>query len=112
MKALEEIRENQIRIDMTLGPVEEAYGILQKFQVSTFCLLAMACYQCIQSGVANGGNCLKYQVLVFCIARRACAADRSASSMLLNTANRLTYPQIGLLVVCYLMLPTDRGAFR
>ena len=35
MKALEEIRENQIRIDMTLGPVEEAYAILTKFQVCT-----------------------------------------------------------------------------
>ena len=35
MKALEEIREQQISIDMTLGPVEEAYGLLQKFQVTT-----------------------------------------------------------------------------
>lgn len=34
MKALSDIREQQIRIDMTLGPVEEAYGMLQKFQVS------------------------------------------------------------------------------
>lgn len=34
MKALEEIRENQIKIDMTLGPVEEAYAILAKFQVT------------------------------------------------------------------------------
>lgn len=33
MKSLEEIRENQIKIDMTLGPVEEAYAILQKFQI-------------------------------------------------------------------------------
>jgi len=34
MKALEEIREEQIRIDMTLGPVEEAYGLIQKYNVS------------------------------------------------------------------------------
>lgn len=34
MKALSEIREQHIMIDMTLGPVEEAYGLLQKSQVS------------------------------------------------------------------------------
>jgi len=34
MKALAEIRQEQIKIDMTLGPVDEAYSILQKFQVS------------------------------------------------------------------------------
>lgn len=33
MKALEEIRENYIRIDMTLGPIEEAYSLIQHFQV-------------------------------------------------------------------------------
>nr|XP_054755650.1 high affinity cAMP-specific and IBMX-insensitive 3',5'-cyclic phosphodiesterase 8A-like [Lytechinus pictus] len=34
MAALEMIRQQDIRIDMTLGPIEEAYSMLQKFQVS------------------------------------------------------------------------------
>ncbi|XP_030832172.1 dynein heavy chain 8, axonemal [Strongylocentrotus purpuratus] len=34
MSALETIRQEDIRIDMTLGPIEEAYSMLQKFQVS------------------------------------------------------------------------------
>ncbi|XP_077985364.1 dynein axonemal heavy chain 8-like [Glandiceps talaboti] len=34
MGALEDIRNNDIRIDMTLGPIEEAYAMLAKFQVS------------------------------------------------------------------------------
>ncbi|XP_072165822.1 dynein axonemal heavy chain 8-like [Diadema setosum] len=34
MNALEMIRQQEIRIDMTLGPIEEAYAMLQKFQVA------------------------------------------------------------------------------
>ncbi|XP_074653701.1 dynein axonemal heavy chain 8-like [Tubulanus polymorphus] len=34
MAALEDIRQNQIRIDMNLGPIEETYAMLQKFQVN------------------------------------------------------------------------------
>ncbi|XP_070548103.1 dynein axonemal heavy chain 8-like [Ptychodera flava] len=34
MSALEDIRNNDIRIDMTLGPIEESYAMLAKFQVS------------------------------------------------------------------------------
>ncbi|PIK45719.1 hypothetical protein BSL78_17425 [Apostichopus japonicus] len=33
MEALENIRQEDIKIDMTLGPVEEAYSMLQKFNV-------------------------------------------------------------------------------
>ncbi|EDO32004.1 predicted protein [Nematostella vectensis] len=34
MAALEDVRQNEIRIDMTLGPVEEAYAMLNKFEVA------------------------------------------------------------------------------
>ncbi|CAH1796663.1 unnamed protein product [Owenia fusiformis] len=34
MAALEDIRKQQIRIDMNLGPIEEAYSMLQKFGVN------------------------------------------------------------------------------
>ncbi|XP_033641432.1 dynein heavy chain 8, axonemal-like [Asterias rubens] len=34
MGALEDLRQNEIRIDMILGPIEEAYNMLQKFQVN------------------------------------------------------------------------------
>ncbi|KAK3736698.1 hypothetical protein QZH41_011488 [Actinostola sp. cb2023] len=34
MAALEEMRQNEIRIDMTLGPIEEAYSMLNKFEVA------------------------------------------------------------------------------
>ncbi|XP_071944819.1 dynein axonemal heavy chain 8-like [Antedon mediterranea] len=34
MAALRDIRMNEIRIDMTLSPIEEAYSLLQKFQVT------------------------------------------------------------------------------
>ncbi|XP_064651602.1 dynein axonemal heavy chain 8-like [Lineus longissimus] len=34
MAALDDIRQNQIRIDMVLGPIEETYAMLQKFQVN------------------------------------------------------------------------------
>ncbi|XP_059138117.1 LOW QUALITY PROTEIN: dynein axonemal heavy chain 8 [Peromyscus eremicus] len=33
MEALSCIRENEIQMDMTLGPIEEAYGILNRFEV-------------------------------------------------------------------------------
>uniref|UniRef100_H2ZXC8 AAA+ ATPase domain-containing protein n=1 Tax=Latimeria chalumnae TaxID=7897 RepID=H2ZXC8_LATCH len=33
MEALAEIRDNEIQTDMTLGPIEEAYGILNRFEV-------------------------------------------------------------------------------
>ena len=34
MEALLEIRENQIRIDMTIGPVEETYALLNKLELT------------------------------------------------------------------------------
>lgn len=34
MGALEAIRHEQIHIDMSLGPIEEAYAMLQKFNVA------------------------------------------------------------------------------
>ncbi|XP_023932850.1 dynein heavy chain 8, axonemal [Lingula anatina] len=34
MEGLEDIRQNQIRIDMTLGPIEEAYAMLAKYNIS------------------------------------------------------------------------------
>jgi dynein heavy chain len=34
MGTLENIRCNQIRIDMCLGPIEETYAMLQKFHVN------------------------------------------------------------------------------
>ncbi|XP_019624088.1 PREDICTED: dynein heavy chain 8, axonemal-like [Branchiostoma belcheri] len=34
MEALEDVRQNMIRIDMSLGPIEEAYAMLQKYDVS------------------------------------------------------------------------------
>ncbi|XP_046878072.1 dynein axonemal heavy chain 8-like [Hypomesus transpacificus] len=33
MEALAHIRDSEIKIDMTLGPIEEAYGILNRFEV-------------------------------------------------------------------------------
>uniref|UniRef100_A0AAZ3PJI0 AAA+ ATPase domain-containing protein n=1 Tax=Oncorhynchus tshawytscha TaxID=74940 RepID=A0AAZ3PJI0_ONCTS len=33
MEALSKIRDSEIKIDMTLGPIEEAYGILNRFEV-------------------------------------------------------------------------------
>ncbi|XP_069055280.1 dynein axonemal heavy chain 8 isoform X2 [Lepisosteus oculatus] len=33
MEALSNVRESEIQIDMTLGPIEEAYGILNRFEV-------------------------------------------------------------------------------
>ncbi|XP_077876201.1 dynein axonemal heavy chain 8 isoform X2 [Ictidomys tridecemlineatus] len=33
MEALSAIRDNEIQMDMTLGPIEEAYGILNRFEV-------------------------------------------------------------------------------
>ena len=34
MEALLEIRENQIRIDMTIAPVEESYALLNKLELT------------------------------------------------------------------------------
>ena len=34
MNALMEIRDNEIRIDMTITPIEEAYGMLHKYNLS------------------------------------------------------------------------------
>jgi dynein heavy chain len=34
MTALQEIRENQIRIDMTIGPVEESYSMLNRYEIA------------------------------------------------------------------------------
>ena len=33
MAALTEIRENEIRIDMTITPIEEAYAMLNKYNI-------------------------------------------------------------------------------
>uniref|UniRef100_A0A8B9I210 Dynein axonemal heavy chain 5 n=1 Tax=Anser brachyrhynchus TaxID=132585 RepID=A0A8B9I210_9AVES len=33
MEALKEIRENEIRIDMTVGPIEESYSVLHKYNL-------------------------------------------------------------------------------
>ncbi|KAK2518351.1 dynein heavy chain 5 [Columba guinea] len=33
MEALKEIRENEIRIDMTVGPIEESYAVLHKYNL-------------------------------------------------------------------------------
>lgn len=33
MAALAEIRENEIRIDMTIGPIEESYAMLNKYEL-------------------------------------------------------------------------------
>ena len=33
MAALNEIRENEIRIDMTIGPIEESYAMLNKYEL-------------------------------------------------------------------------------
>lgn len=33
MEALKEIRENEIKIDMTVGPIEESYSVLHKYNL-------------------------------------------------------------------------------
>jgi len=33
MAALKEIREEQIKIDMNIGPIEESYALLNKFEL-------------------------------------------------------------------------------
>lgn len=34
MAALQEIRENEIRVDMTIAPIEEAYAMLNKYNLA------------------------------------------------------------------------------
>lgn len=33
MEALKEIRENEVKIDMTVGPIEESYSVLQRYNL-------------------------------------------------------------------------------